>query len=78
MKLALPAIVLFLFPLPLTNSSPRLRRILSSPTKKPASLGWLLYLIFNLTRLTPLFLPVSPLSRTPRSLQLIIQTPSSL
>jgi len=79
MKTQLPAIVVFLFaPSSVTGE------LLSSPPhsvcdhKKPASLAGSFYLRLSLTRLTALFLPAASLCRSPRSLQLITQTPSSL
>ena len=59
------------------NSSPRLRRTLFATTKKPASLAGFRYLRLGNSHLTALFPLASPLSRSPRSLQLTIQTPSS-
>jgi hypothetical protein len=84
MKLRLLAIVVSLLsPATAANCSRRLRRTLSAncptlsaTTKKPASMAGFLYLRLSMTRLTALFLPAAPLSRTPRSLQLTIQTPS--
>jgi hypothetical protein len=79
MKLPLQAIVVFLFlpghwriPLPVTAA------LCLRPQKKPALLAGFLYLRLNISPLTSLFLPTAPLSRSPRSLQLTIQTPSSL
>ncbi len=83
MKLPLPPIVVFLLsPATAANNSRRHRRTLSATAKKPASVAGFRYLILSMmlsmTRLTALFLPAAPLSRSPRSLKLIIQTPSSL
>ncbi|CAN5567433.1 hypothetical protein BH20ACI3_BH20ACI3_43120 [soil metagenome] len=79
MKLRPLAIVLFLFsPVTAANCSRRHRRTLSATTKKPASMAGFLYLRLSLTRLTALLLPPAPLPPTPRSIQLTIQTPSSL
>jgi hypothetical protein len=78
MKLSLPAIVLFLFPLPRAHFSPPLRRLLSATTKKPASLAGFLYLILSIAHLNRSFPSRDPLSRSPGSLQLLFQTPSSL
>ena len=79
MKLPLPAIVVFLF-LPAHWRTPlhRLRPTLSATTKKPASLAGFRFLILGISRLTPPFLHATRTSHTPRSLQLPIQTPSSL
>lgn len=83
MKLRLLAIVVFLFsPAIAANCSRRHRRTLSATAKKPASGAGFLYLrlsmMLSMTHLLALFLPAAPLSRSPRSFQLTIQTPSSL
>jgi len=79
MKLRLPAIVVFLLsPATAASCSRRHRRTLSATAKKPASVAGFLYLRLSMTRLTALFLPAARASHTPRSLQLTIQTPSSL
>ncbi len=79
MKLYPLAIVVFLLsPATAASCSRRHCRTLSATAKKPASVAGFLYLRLSMTRLTALFLPAAPLSRTPRSLQLTIQTPSNL
>jgi len=83
MKLPSLPIVLFLFsPATAAHSSRRHRRTLSATAKKPASLAGFLYLrLSKMLSKTPLagsFPPAAPLSRSPRSLHLIIQTPNSL
>jgi hypothetical protein len=77
MKLPLPAILLFLL-------SPATGALLSTSVpysvcdyKKPASLAGFLYLILNIAHLNGSFPSRDPLSRSPRSLQLTIQTPSN-
>jgi hypothetical protein len=78
MKLTLPAfVVVTIVPATAANNSRRHRRTLSATAKKPASVAGFLYLTINIPRLTPLFLPPAPLSRSPRSLHFTIQTPSS-
>jgi hypothetical protein len=79
MKLRLPAMVIFLLsPVSAAICSRRHRRTLSATAKKPASVAGFLYLRLCITRLTTLFLSAAPLSLSPHSLKLIIQTPSSL
>jgi hypothetical protein len=86
MKLRLLAMVVLLFsPATAAHCARRHCRTLSAncptlsaTTKKPASLAGFLYLTLTLTRLTALFLPAARASHTPRSLLLIMQTPSSL
>ncbi len=59
---------------PLHLSAPTL----SATTKKPASLAGFRFLILSISPLLALFIPATPLFRSPRSPQLPIQTPSSL
>jgi hypothetical protein len=76
MKLQLSFVVSYLLRA-LANSSPRLPSTLSASTKKPALTGWLP--LPHAQHLSPdrSFSSHHPFSRSPRSLQLLIQTPSS-
>jgi len=81
MKLRLPLFLLFpLSPATAANCSRRHRRTLSAITKKPASLGWLPLPYAHQNAQHDFhagsFSSRGPLSRSPRSLQLTIQTPS--
>ena len=77
MKLRLPLLLFLFVPghwrIPLNVSAPTL----SATTKKPASQAGFRYLRLANSHLIALFPLASPLSRSPGSLQLTIQTPSS-
>jgi hypothetical protein len=78
MNLLLPPFVVFLSaPTAAANSSRRHRRTLSASAKKPAALAGFLYLILSIAHHNGSFPSRNPLSRSPRSLHLLIQTPSS-
>jgi hypothetical protein len=79
MKLQLLAMVVFLlFPTTAAYCSRRHCRTLSVSTKKPASVAGFLFLMISKFRRAALVPSRSPSLLFPRSLKLIIQTPSSL
>jgi hypothetical protein len=78
MKLQLLAMVVFLLCQPTAAySARRQRRTLSTTAKKPASLAGFLYLLLSMTSADRSFSSQNLTTPSPRSLQLLIQTPTS-